>query len=109
MLLMLLMQLAGATSDDRAANGLGLFSYQDYPPEAVNHHWQGNVQVELTVGDNGRPNACRVIKSSGYKVLDDKTCKVLLSRAKFPPAHDLQGNAVEQKLTVRPIKWSISP
>jgi protein TonB len=107
-LLLLLLQLAGATSNNPAAHVLGLFSYHDYPPEAVNHHWQGMVRAELTVGIDGRPSACHVIQSSGYKVLDDKTCKVLMSRAKFPLAHDLQGNPVVQTIRTPPIKWGMS-
>lgn len=109
MLFLFLLQLAGATSNDPTAHVLGLFSYRDYPPEAVNHHWQGSVGAELTVGTDGRPSACRIIQSSGYKILDDKTCKVLMSRAKFPPAHDLQGNLAVQTLKVPPITWSMSP
>lgn len=109
MLLLFLLQFAGVTSSSSTSHVLGLFSYHDYPPQAVNHHWQGMVGTELIVGTNGRPTACRVTQSSGYKILDDKTCKVLMSRAKFSPAHDLQGNPVVQTVKVPPVTWRMSP
>jgi TonB family protein len=84
-----------------------IFSYEDYPPEALRQRWQGTVVTELTVATNGFPKACRVTKSSGYKILDDKTCELLITRAKFLPAKDEQGNPKEDIVHVPPVTWSL--
>jgi protein TonB len=84
-----------------------IFTYDDYPPEAVRQRWQGTVVTELTVGTKGSPTACRVTKSSGYKILDDTTCELLMTRAKFLPAKDGQGNPKEDIVHVPPVTWSL--
>src|SRR5947209_1957144 len=108
MLLLLLLQLAAAPGGNPAAT-VGLFSYRDYPPEAARNHWQDTVQVELTVGTDGRPSACRVIRSSGYKTLDDTTCNILMTRAHFRPALDANGHPAVETFKSPPITWSLSP
>ena len=84
-----------------------LFTYDDYPAEAVRNHWQGVVVTELKVGVTGSPTACRVIKSSGYQILDDKTCELLMRRAKFSPPKDKDGNPIEDIVKVPPVTWSL--
>jgi len=82
-----------------------LITPDDYPSEAVSNHWQGNVVVDVTISPKGRVTACRVAKSSGHQILDDTTCKVVSQRARFKPATDQQGNAIETHLTLSPIGW----
>ena len=84
-----------------------IFTYDDYPAEAVRNRWQGTVGTELTVGPDGSPTACRITKSSGYKVLDDKTCELLMTRAKFMPPKDKDGKPKEDIFQVPPVTWAL--
>ena len=65
-----------------------LFSSDDYPKTAIRHRWEGTVQVEIVVSPEGLVSACRIVRSSGYAVLDEKTCDIMRTRAKFIPAKD---------------------
>ena len=84
-----------------------IFTYDDYPPEALRKHEQGTAVVELTIDDQGRPKACRIVKSSGYKLLDDQTCDLIMSRAKFNPARDKDGKPRWDTFKAPPITWQI--
>ena len=69
---------------------------------------QGRVFFELVVSPQGRVTACRVERSSGSAALDDKTCQIMLRRARFSPARDAQGAPVEDRATAS-IGWFESP
>ena len=84
-----------------------LFSFKDYPGEAVRQHFEGTAIAELTIGKDGLPKACRITKSSGHKVLDDRSCEVLMARPKFKPAKDENGNQKEDTYDTPPIIWSL--
>jgi protein TonB len=88
---------------------VGLFSYEDYPSEAVRNHWQGTVIADLTISPDGRVSACRIIQSSGHKVLDDATCGIMSRRAFFTPARDNQCNPIESTYRTPPIQWRLWP
>jgi len=55
----------------------------DYPEAARREHMRGNTIVDLDVSTQGCPVACRIVKSSGYALLDDTSCTLLLARARF--------------------------
>lgn len=86
-----------------------LFSADDYPAEAVRKHWQGTVQLNLTVGTDGRVADCAVVRSSGYQLLDDTTCKILEKRAQFRPARNSAGDSVVDHVLTPPIEWRLFP
>ena len=85
-----------------------LFSDQDYPPLAVKNKEQGTVQAELTVGPDGRVKACKILRSSNSISLDTATCNILVARAKFKPARDSNGNAVQNTFVTPPITWRLA-
>ena len=68
---------------------------EDYPAEAVQERLEGRVDVELTVDADGLPTSCAVRRSSGSAALDTATCDLLMVRARFRPALDRNGEAVE--------------
>jgi protein TonB len=84
-----------------------LFSSDDYPKEAIRHRWEGTVQVEIAVSPEGRVSGCRIVRSSGYAVLDEKTCDIMRTRAKFTPAKDSNGRPVEDHVVSPPIMWRL--
>src|SRR5688572_369646 len=61
------------------------FSPADYPPSALGRREQGITRFYLAVGPNGRVTDCRVTAGSGSPALDDATCRILRSRARFRP------------------------
>ena len=113
MLLLLLAQAAAGTSPSTTVihnpDVRMLFSANDYPPEALKNHWQGKVQLDLTIGTDGRVTGCTTVQSSGYQVLDDTTCKVLEKRALFNPALNSAGEPVVDHVLTPPIVWRLSP
>jgi protein TonB len=89
-------------------NLVSLFSDKDYPIEAVAAREQGVVGFTLDVGPNGRVTTCSVARSSGSAKLDDATCNLLRSRARFTPALDAGGATVADKVAGR-ISWRLPP
>ncbi|HEV7661562.1 MAG TPA: TonB family protein [Allosphingosinicella sp.] len=71
------------------------FSTDDYPAAALRGNEQGTTGFRLTIGTNGRVTACMVTLSSGSAALDQATCRILRSRARYIPARDSYGNPVE--------------
>jgi TonB family protein len=69
-------------------------SVDDYPAEALRNKAQGTTRFEVAVDADGKATGCTILKSSGHASLDQQTCAVLMSRARFKPARDDAGNPV---------------
>lgn len=82
----------------------GRFRDDDYPMEAVRARQSGSVLVRLMVGADGRIGECVVVESSGAAVLDQRTCHVLLRRARYRPALDASG-APTRALAALRVHW----
>lgn len=76
------------------ANLNSYFSVDDYPAEALRQNAQGTTGFSLTIGPNGRVSNCQVTSSSGSAVLDAAACRILMSRARYTPARDSNGNPI---------------
>lgn len=74
------------------ANLNSYFSADDYPAAALRSNDQGTTGFSLTIGTSGRVEACTVTSSSGSSALDQATCRILRSRARYTPARDQNGN-----------------
>jgi TonB family protein len=74
------------------ANLNAYFSTDDYPAAALRAYEQGTTGFRLVIGPNGRVTACEVTASSGSAALDQATCRILRSRARYTPARDSRGN-----------------
>jgi TonB family protein len=81
-------------------------SNSDYPPAALAAMQQGTVGFRLTYGPDGVGKKCEVISSSGYPLLDDKTCSLMLSRARFEAGVDESGEKLGGIYTSR-LHWNI--
>ena len=71
-----------------------LFTQDDYPARALRGGEQGRVAYRLEISPNGRVSGCTIRRSSGSTALDDTTCRIVRTRARFAPARDSAGNAV---------------
>ncbi|HYG46815.1 MAG TPA: energy transducer TonB [Allosphingosinicella sp.] len=97
----------GAATPARAkANLTSLFLDEDYPAAALAAREQGEVGFRLDVGPDGRVASCAVTRSSGSAALDDATCRLIRSRARFTPALDSGGAPVADKIAGR-IVWKL--
>lgn len=76
------------------ANLTVYFRSTDYPPDAFDRNRQGDVRFALDIGASGRVTNCRILVSSGTPSLDQATCRIIQSRARFTPARDAAGNPV---------------
>lgn len=66
----------------------------DYPAAALREDAEGASRFTLAVDMKGMPTACTITQTSGHAVLDERTCAVLMERARFSPARDIKGNAI---------------
>jgi periplasmic protein TonB len=89
-----------------SGNLQGLIRDTDYPQRAIDNEEQGTVSVVLSIGTNGRVTNCSVAGSSGSQSLDQTTCRILTSRAKFTPARDTSGNPTTGTFRQR-ITWRL--
>ena len=83
-----------------------LFSGDDYPADALRNEDQGSVTVRLSIGTDGRVTGCNVSSSSGSRSLDNATCRILRSRARFSPAKLSNGQPTTDTYTQR-ITWRL--
>ena len=76
-----------------------------YPYLAQRRSWQGEVRLGLRVEASGRLSHIRIVKSSGYAILDQAAVDSLKKVAAIPDAdHWLQGNAFD---TVLPVEYHL--
>jgi len=66
----------------------------DYPRRALVENAEGSVGYRLVIGTNGRVASCELTRPSGNRALDDATCRLIASRARFEPATDGSGAKV---------------
>ena len=113
MLSLLIAVALAQTSDQKAptpeaGNIASLLSGDDYPAEAQKSNFEGEVILDLTITKEGRVRDCRVKQSSGYPILDDKTCAIMIERARFTPARNSLGEPVEDVYRTPKIRWALS-
>jgi protein TonB len=81
------------------------YTFEDYPLDAIKNDQQGFVTVSFTIGIDGRMTDCRVIRSSGFRILDRIPCNILTRRARFKPAVDAQGQVRSTQGTTSMLFW----
>lgn len=82
---------------------VALFSTNDYPKDAIRGDEQGTVAVNLTIGPDGRVSGCEVTLHASPS-LDERTCSILVERARYQPARDRKGRPTVGKDSAR-IRW----
>ncbi|HEY6817645.1 MAG TPA: TonB family protein [Croceibacterium sp.] len=73
----------------------GALTNEDYrrtrPPRGA----AGTVVVSYRVRSDGAVDRCSVLRTSGYAVLDEATCRLIEQRFRFDPARDAAGRAID--------------
>jgi protein TonB len=59
-----------------------------YPALARRRNIEGTVYVSFRVGSGGEPGDIKLLKSSGYKILDETTLKIVKKAAPYPYIDD---------------------
>ena len=72
----------------------GRITNTDYPKSATSARQGGSATVHFTVGANGRPSKCRVVKSSGNADIDATTCRLIEQRFRYEPARNKAGHPI---------------
>jgi len=67
---------------------------EDFPERARTEKREGTSMLSLSVGMTGAVEGCKVTQSSGHADLDQKSCEIARSRAKFGPALGVNGEAI---------------
>ena len=78
----------------------------DYPSRAMKAGEEGTVRFNLTIGPNGSVASCQVVGSSGSSALDEAPCRIVSRRARFNPAIDSAGTAVEGRYA-NAVRWQL--
>lgn len=71
----------------------------DYPAKALREGREGTVYFTVVIGTDGRVKSCAVTGSSGHADLDQAACNTFMTRARFEPARDADGSAIEGKFS----------
>lgn len=78
----------------------------DYRASWINRGYSGVAGFQLTVDAQGRVSNCTITSSTGHAVLDEATCRLLESRARFDPARDSSGEIVAGRYSSS-VAWKI--
>lgn len=78
----------------------------DYPSSSISKGESGMTVFRLTVGTTGAVTACGILATSGSKVLDTQVCALMMRRAQFEPARDLNGKPVPD-VYVQRFRWEM--
>ena len=99
----------GGTGDG-AGNGLGSgrftpprriagrLSDRDFPSVVGEAGGGGTVSVRFTVEVDGQVGRCVIDRSSGNRILDDTTCRLIQQRYRFRPSLDPRGRPVRSQI-----------
>lgn len=80
----------------------------DYPIGALANAQSGSVGFTVQVGADGLPRVCTVTSPSGWPLLDQTTCQLVATRARFDPALDARGRRIPGTYRNRVI-WRLPP
>jgi TonB family protein len=80
--------------------------YRIYPNAARKKNQEGRVIPDILVGADGKPIACRIVKSSNFPDLDAGSCKLMMEM-RFDPARDSSGISTISHYS-RPLIWILA-
>jgi TonB family protein len=95
---------AAANAQNRQAEANAAFT--EYPRGSLADNEQGIVHYRVKIDRRGMANECAVTRSSGFQRLDNATCDLLMTRARFTPSRDSRGRASRSTFDGRVI-WRI--
>ncbi|HVM23380.1 MAG TPA: TonB family protein [Sphingomicrobium sp.] len=85
-----------------------IFTFEDYPHEALSRGQEGAAQFLLFIDEQGSVAACHVFKPSGIPALDAMGCQTIRERGKFKPAVDHNGKPARSAYITPPVQWRLA-
>ena len=87
---------ASATGVEQAPRFLNPepISVQDYPRASLLAGEYGIVSVVLQISPEGKVGSCKITETSGHLELDERTCVLLTTKARFSAARDRDGSRI---------------
>lgn len=86
----------------------GRITDADYPDEAFDRRIMGTVYLRFVVAPNGRVSECNVTRSSGSRMLDSTTCRLIVQRFRYRPARNVYGDPIAE-VARGEHSWEIGP
>ena len=90
---------AAADAPDRQAEANAAFT--EYPKRSLANNEQGTVHYRVKIDSRGVPKQCEVTQSSGFARLDQATCDLLMSRARFSRSREGRRSVYDGKVVWR--------
>ena len=90
---------AAADTPDRQAEANAAFT--QYPKSSLANNEQGTVHYRVKIDGRGVPKQCEVTQSSGFARLDQATCELLMSRARFSRTREGRRSVYDGKVVWR--------
>lgn len=66
----------------------------------------GSADAAIVISSDGRVSACRLIRSSGNPIVDERVCPIIQERLAFRPALDSSGRPIEVRTSFH-ASWSV--
>ncbi|WP_199857203.1 energy transducer TonB [Sphingomonas sp. EC-HK361] len=95
-----------ATPAQPTTDRAGWITHMDYPQEALRKGEQGMATIIWEIDVDGRVRGCHAAVSSGSAALDDASCRVVTTRARYRPAIGKDGKPMITH-EFRRVNWSI--
>lgn len=77
----------------------GNITRRDYPRELRDSLVPiETINLEFSIGIDGRVHECKILKSSGSDLLDQRTCRLYETRYRYEPARDASGQPEQVKV-----------
>ena len=89
--------LMGQSAEAKPIDIASLFPVDAYPADAMRRHEEGRVAFTVSIGADGHPTQCQVTTSSVSSSLDQGTCAIMMTKARFVPAHDEDGKPIASR------------
>jgi TonB family protein len=82
-----------------------LFAGDEYPQNLLGSLAEGRTVARIAVSPQGRATGCHIVSSAGFYDMDRALCTLFMRRARFNPALDAAGNAVEGQYEAK-VTWT---
>ncbi len=107
---MAIIMLAAATPATKKPVPRGTPSYlwvttDDLPAKVLNRGEMVITEYRMMILETGRVGNCEIVQSSGYPILDEKTCTLLVRRARFKKWKQSAEQPIDNVYTGR-VRWA---
>ena len=81
-------------------------TFSDYPLKALSEDMWGDVRIAIHMDATGCPTACETVDSSGYPLLDETSCRLMMERFRSRPKLDENWRPIPATV-VKTIRWRL--